>query len=112
MEGVVPADERELARRVRARIGPGYARGGAGDVDDADAPSRVSCRRRSQQREQGLGQSHGRFEVELHVALDVLPALVAEAPAPRGAGVVDEHVELAAVLTFERGPDLVVRFWI
>ena len=86
---VRPARERELARRVGAGARPRHAPRGARDVDDR------ARRAAAQQRQQRLGQPHDGVEVDLHVALDVLPAAVGERRPPRGAGVVDEQVEPA-----------------
>ena len=99
VEGVGPADERELARRVGAGRGAGDAAGGAGDVDDR------ARRRGAQQRQQRLGEADDGVEVELHVAADVGVAALGEGAAPGGAGVVDEQVEAAAVLGLEVGAD-------
>ena len=49
-------------------------------------------------RQQRLGEADDGVEVELHVAVDVGVAALAEAPAPGGAGVVDEQGQPAALL--------------
>src|SRR5205085_7847396 len=61
------------------------------------------------QRQERLGQPNGGLEVELHVALEVGPAGIAEPPAPGPTRVVDEQVELA-VLALDYLPDGFRRF--
>ena len=55
----------------------------------------------AQQRQQRLRQPHLRVEVQRHRAPHVLPAALGERRVPRGAGVVDEQVEPAAVLALD-----------
>src|SRR5262249_32026922 len=50
---------------------------------------------------------HGRLEVQLHVSLDVRPSLLSERAAPGRSRVVDEQVQLAAVLAFHDLPDVI-----
>ena len=87
VQRVGPAGERELARRVGAGVPARHPPGGARDVDDrarratraaaAAAPRSAAPRRRS-----SAPCGGGRC-----------PSRLAEAPPPRGAGVVDEQVQ-------------------
>ena len=71
---------------------------GAGDVDDRARGGAA------QQRQERLGEADDGVEVQLHVAVDVGPAGLAEGAPPGGAGVVDEEVE-AVVVPLDVGAD-------
>ena len=93
---VAPADQRELAGRVRTGAGPRDSPGGAGDVDDRRA---FSLRRGiPQQWQHRLGQLEWSLEVQLHVLLDVRPPRIGERPTPGRARVVHEKVKRAVLL--------------
>ena len=84
---VAPTGERELAGRIAARLAARDPARGAGDVHDR------ARRRPPQEGQEGFGEAYHRVEVQLHVAPHVLPAGVAEAPAPGSAGVVHQQIE-------------------
>src|SRR5205085_5652186 len=111
VEGVAPGRERELAGRIRPRAGPGDPGRRAGDVDDRDSPRPIIGGRggASQQRKERLSQAYRGLEVELHVARDVRPTRVTEAPAPGRAGVVDQEVEPTVVITLDDLPNALRR---
>ena len=91
VERIRPPGEGELRSRVGAGVRARHAACSRGDVHD-----RAWCRA-PEDGEEGLGQPRDRFEVELHVALEVLPAGVAELAAPRRACVVHQQVEPAVL---------------
>ena len=91
-ERVGQPDERELARAIRSEMRHRHSAANGGDVDDASSAAVAQMRKRLHH------EIERRPEMQIHRALEILPAHVLERPDLDNPGIVDDDVEAAEMI--------------